>query len=260
MGLRAVVHDRDTETFSNPTFTGNITGAAKVLVVSAVPFIHVSSGSIGNNGALSAITALPRTFADGAYVYYPANAIAAGVAAGWYWTVFSSTTAGTIYNSTYTSGTPVRGTTTAFATTGPGAFTGDIAERAAPTITLSGGSMGAYGALEIFSYWATNTAAGNKIPRIRLGGGAGTAYLQQTLTTALTGIAYERVIANNGAQDRQVGQYADGNIYAGNTTATVTSSVDTSADTTIVFSLEKATATNFLILEQLAIKVVYRAS
>src|ERR1043165_8686523 len=115
------------------------------LSTSGIPFIKASSGTMGNNCAISAMTALPRTFSGGAYLWLPAGAIAAGVpaAASWYWFVASSTTAGTCYNSTYTSGTPTAGTLTAFSTTGPGAFTGSASAMPGPSLTGPASTLGA---------------------------------------------------------------------------------------------------------------------
>src|SRR5574343_19418 len=94
-----------------------------ILAQGAVPLIIPSSGSIGDNGALSGIAALPTTFTS-AFMYFPTHAISGTSTAGWYYVVMSSTTAGTIYNDVYMSGLPAApATPTAFATTGPGAFT-----------------------------------------------------------------------------------------------------------------------------------------
>lgn len=238
---------------------GSITGtnAPYMLSKSAIPFIHVSSGSIGNNGALTGITALPLTYSGGAYVYYPANSIAAGVGAGWYWTVFSSTTAGTIYNSTYTSGTPANGTLTAFATTGPGAFTGDTTERAGPTITLPANAMGPSGQIRVLTTWQVTNNANNKPSRVRFGGAAGTAYLSQNFASVQTA-AHETYIANRGAS-LQIGPPNLTAAFGTATTGLATSTVDTTASTTIVLSVGKATATDNQVLEQYAIQVAYGA-
>lgn len=112
-----------------------------------IPFVFPTSGSFANNGALSGITAVPNTYPN-AYVYLKANVVvAAGQAAGWYYAVFSSTTAATVYNNVYdptVGGVPTIPTSpTAFATTGPGAFAQDVsAGRAGPTFNLPAGALG----------------------------------------------------------------------------------------------------------------------
>src|SRR5690242_937018 len=148
---------------SNVSITGGtITGTnvPYTLSHSAIPFISAPTGTMANNGAVTFGTALPIAYSGGAWIYYPAGAVAAGVpaAASWLWTVMSSTTVGTVYNSTYTSGAVALGTTTAFVTTGPGAFVGDTAEEFGPQITLPANSLGANGS---FWIWKKGTATPN---------------------------------------------------------------------------------------------------
>jgi hypothetical protein len=236
----------DGGTQANPTFTGTVTGGVFDLASWGVPFIYVSSGSIGNNGALSGITALPTTYSGGAWVYYPAAAIEAGSAAGWYWTVFSSTTAGTIYNSTYTSGVPAAGTATAFATTGPGAFVSTTAEVAGPTIPIPANQLGANGSI-IHNYHApANTGAGAKTYGVHYSGIGGSLVSQQAPTTgAAAVIGY---VANRGATNKQVSS----NIQAIVTDTIVTAylAVDTTAATTLVYGIAKAAAAENAVIER----------
>ena len=69
------------------TFTG---GGGGAFTLSAAPLAGLFSGLSGS----------------GSYVYLPANAGGSGNAAGWYYCVFSSDTAGTIYGDQYTGGQP----------------------------------------------------------------------------------------------------------------------------------------------------------
>src|SRR5690349_20306203 len=80
-------------TITNPTVSGIPVGIPYVLAQCGIPFIKASSGTMGNNGALSGLTALPTTYAK-AFIWLPAGAIAAGVpaAATWYYVQMSSTT------------------------------------------------------------------------------------------------------------------------------------------------------------------------
>jgi hypothetical protein len=118
---------------------------------------------MGNNGALSAITAVSTTYAK-AYVYLPASAISTGSAAGWYYAVFSSTTAATIYNDTYTSGAPtVPSSPAAFATTGPGAFTQTTgAYIPGPQVVLAGNALSTSGNLRFEIQETNNNSATGK--------------------------------------------------------------------------------------------------
>ena len=142
---------------TNLSVTGTITQAnnsptAYTIFQTGIPFVLCSSGSMGNNGALSGLTAMQETYAK-AYVYMPASAISAGSSAGWYYAVFSSTSAGTVYNNVYTTGVPaVPASPTAFVTTGPGAFVQTTAQITGVNFTIPGNSFGINGG---FSYYLT---------------------------------------------------------------------------------------------------------
>jgi len=117
---------------------------------SAIPFIYVSSGSMGNNGALTITGAAQIAANRDAYVYLPANSIQTGSAAGWYYAFFSSTLLATVYNNVYVSGVPtIPSSPTAFSTTGPGAYTQTSGSWiAAQKITLAANSIGINGVLK----------------------------------------------------------------------------------------------------------------
>jgi hypothetical protein len=254
-------------TLSNPTITGTVTasqvtGIESVIAQWGVPVILASSGTMGNNGAVSGMTALPTTYSGGAWLYLPAGAVAAGVpaAAAFLWFVASSTTAGTVYNSTWDgSGIPALGTTTAFATTGPGAFTGVAAgEITVATITVPAGAMGPNGVLKVSAHADHNTAVGNKITRVRLSGGAGTAFW--SLTTTTTPLARGNMEVRNlgGAALQAGGSFFT---YSGGAQGMteVYAAVNTAVATTLVFTLEKATATNHVLWLGATVSVVYGA-
>jgi hypothetical protein len=247
-------------TISNPTITGTVTSTANiktVLLSSGIPFIHISSGSMGNNGALSGVTALAVTYSKGAYIYLPANAIQAGSGAGWYFAIFSSTTAATVYNNTYTSGIPaIPSAPTAFVTTGPGAYTGDTTLRTALDITLPAGAMGPNGSLRVRCVTSsTNTAGARTNFAVKLGGAGGTSHLTNTTVSSL-GVTGEVVIHNVGAQDAQSSQTAV-NASSG---ALIRSTIDTSASTTIVIQEGKTgAATDNVVLENYSIELAYGA-
>jgi hypothetical protein len=213
---------------------------------------------MGNNGAVSAMTVLPTTYAGGAWLYLPANAIQAGSAAGFYWFVASSTTAGTVYNSTWDgSGIPALGTTTAFVSTGPGAFTGiATGEITAATVTVPAGAMGPNGRLRLALDFNHNTAAGNKFARVKFGG---TSIAAQTFsTTAFTSGEIE--VVNLGVANRQrCPATFEANAAASLAGALTFTTIDTDSAVTILFTLEKATATNHVIWDGAAIELIYGA-
>jgi hypothetical protein len=221
---------------------------------SAIPFIKASSGTMGNNGALSAMTALPTTY-TGAYIYLPANAIVAGSAAGWYWFVGSSTTAGTVYNSTYTSGIPVVGTTTAFATTGPGAFTGESAAVTAVQYTLTGGSIGANGQMFFWDKYSVTNNATAKTKQILLGGTAITAATSLASTVSWRDV---HSIENRGSASAQiVSVNSSASSGIGASAAFIYRTLNTASDLTVARQMTGAAVDN-VVLEAFMDEISYR--
>ena len=235
---------------------GTLTPAANppqpetVISVSGIPFIKASSGTMGNNGAVSAMTALPRTFSGGAYLMLPAGAIAAGVpaASAWYWFVASSTTAGTVYNSTYTSGIPVPGTLTAFATTGPGAFTGITINVSGPVLTIPANLMGKNGRLESRASYSEAATVGAK--GVLLTFGSTDCY--SISTTSAASLSATCDLTNRGVTNIQTLNYtyATSGAGAANVTQGVDSAEATTANVTLTFKMNvTGVATDHIILE-----------
>lgn len=229
-----------------------------ILSASGIPFIKASSGTMGNNGAISAMTALPRTYSNGAYLYLPANAISAGSSAGWYWFVGSSTTAGTVYNSTYTSGPPAIGTATAFSTTGPGAYTGVTTAVVGPSITLPANAMGANGQVEITSGYGFNNSAGTKTMEVLFGGSA---IVSATTATTTTSGIMRHIVHNRGVA---TAQYTDklrmdssGSVLG--SVAAADLAIDTTAAVTISIRLTSSGATDSVSVEHYSISVMPRS-
>jgi hypothetical protein len=225
---------------------GQITGVSGVLVKAAVwgvPVIIAGTGSMGNNGAMTLGTALGRTYSNGAWFYLPTNAIQAGSTAGFYWGVASSSTAVTIYNSTYSgSGAPTVGTTTAFVSTGPGAFTGTTTEQgiliAIPALTASG-------KIHAEMLLANNNSAGTKSYRFRFNGAAGTTFVASTQTTTTSHKLFGEIY-NAGLVTTQVGE---GRLQTSTggwaiSPLAAAAAADTSSATAIYLSAQTNTATD----------------
>lgn len=225
-----------------------------IISQSGFPMILPSSGTIGNNGALSALTALPTIYAN-CYMYFPVNAIAAGVAAGMYYVVMSSTTAGTIYNNTYTSGhAEPPAIPTPFVTTGPGAYTQTTgAPITLCATTLPGGSMGIDGQLFIYPVWSHPNNANSKIEAVLLGGTTAASWTQ---TTSVQG-SYCLRIANRGSHSSQV--VVPNAAFGTPTTALTYLTKDTSADLAITRTGQLAVATDYIVLEAQSVQVLYEA-
>lgn len=215
------------------------------------------SGTMGNNGAVTLGTALATTFSAGLYLYFPANAISSGSAAGFYWTVMSSTTAGTVYNNVYTptSGPATKpASNTAFVTTGPGAYTGATTEITVISTTINGGLLGSNGSVCVDALALVNNNVNSKTVRVRLGS---TAVLTNTNASTLIVYTPKVAIANQGDPARQI---STNGLVGGNTSigAVVLSNVDTTADQTLTVTLQLATATDFVGLLSSRVEVIPR--
>jgi len=225
-----------------------------VIASSGIPFILPSSGTIGDNGALSALTALPTTYTS-CYMYFPVNTIAAGVAAGWYYVVMASTTAGTIYNNVYTSGIPtIPASPTAFATTGPGAYTQTTSSDIASMVfTVPGGLLGTHGSINIQKdLYCINNANVKSV---------GTKFNATTMhSTTLTSVQMNFVqlsIKNRGVQNKQVITRNNTNIGGTSTSSNPGyQSIDTSVDFTITEIFNMATATDSIVNEGFTIEAI----
>ena len=146
--------------------------AGRALVMSTTPVALAPSGSITSFGVLALGTALNTIYSEGIYLYFPAGAVFAGSAAGLYWTVMSSTTAGVVYNNVL-SGIPERVVTpTAVTATGPGAYTQTI-NTLIPLITVPTIAANFFGTAEGFMselFGSNNNSAGGKTTRITMNG------------------------------------------------------------------------------------------
>ena len=225
-------------------------GVPFIVGKSAIPFIHLSSGSVNAAGAITGITALPVAYAH-AYCFFPANILATTIAAGWHYCTFSTTTAGTAFLDTYTVGVPTIPATPVAVTDGKGAFTGDTTERLAFNVSIPAGAMGANGSLRFRGDCSNNNSAGAKTFRFRFNGVGGTVYGSQANTTAI-GTLIDGRLANRALTNSQVGHSfsittAGG---VGGATQAVVSTVDTAAAVTAGFTIIKATATDNAILEE----------
>jgi len=229
-------------------WTTNETNAPVLIGKSAIPFISISTGSIAANGALTGITALPRTIAA-AWIDLPANAVATVATAGFRYCTFSGTTTGTVFLDQPTSLTSPPPTSPTAVTDGKGAYVGITSEEFVPGLTVPANSIGITGALRYYSLWSCNNNANVKTVRTRFSGNAGTIFMQQAVTSQMS-FSFLSEIRNVSATNSQVGPALTNNGGFGVIGANVvTAAVDTTAVTTLVHTLQKATATDNIILE-----------
>lgn len=221
------------------------------LVQFAVPVGKTSNGTMGNNGALSGITALPTTYAA-IYLYFGANVIAVGVAAGWYYTIMSSTTAGTVYNNPLGSGAPVViASPTAFATVGPGAFTQVTSSDVALTLVVAGNTIGLTGQTRLYTLLSQSNTAQSKTITVSYGGT--NIYAQGA--AAVDSRAIWRVYAERGVSNAQVTTSSGSAAAGGAAVAPTYTAIDetVSQNITIELQINATPASNWIILEAVRI-------
>ena len=237
--------------FQNPVPAGPI-----CLIKTAIPFIAFSSWTMGANGALSLSVGLPFAFPS-AFVYFPAGAIATGVPAGYYYTEFSTTSAGIVYNNRYVSGKPVIPTSkTAFSTTAGSVTTQITTAITGPNIVLPGGSLGPNGYINIEALWGSNNSAQVKAGNVML------ASWVMTAAPSMSGSGiYGEVDSktqNMGVVNRQVNRNAGINSQTG---AFLVTPADTATDLVVSQTSTLATAAtgDYVILLRLRVSYEYGA-
>lgn len=132
----------------------------------------------------------------------------------------------------------------------------DTNENTLATITVPAGAMGLNGIIRVFTLWTYTNSVNNKTLRVRFGGVSGTTYLSvgPTTTAAFSTLT---IIGNRNSASSQVGVAdAAANVFSATTDAVTTSSVDTSAATTIVITGQKASAGEVITLEQYVAELI----
>jgi hypothetical protein len=222
---------------------------------SAVPHGIAPSGTVATNGTYTSGTALPQIYGaaalpaasfsspvsgnagGGAYLYYPATAFAT-LPAGFYWTVFTSTTVGQVYSAGPGSG---------LVTGSNAGFTGATTAQAAVTLNMPANGMGGpngTGRLKVNA--STNNSAGAKTVSATFGGQT---LFSQAVTTSL-GFKGEAYVKNRGTTGAQlVSPNVAGLANGAQATADAQLNIDTTAIVAIVISLQIAVATDVLILD-----------
>jgi hypothetical protein len=247
--------------FSDGTTWRPVAGSVPILQF-AVPVGIPSSGTVGSNGALTLTTALSTTYGPsgsapvaGAYFYFPASAVYSSSPAGFYWTVMTSTTAGTVYNNTISAGlptppaspTPIVGTGAAYTQT-----TGSLLTPVG--ISLAGGAMALNGALDGDYTWLSNSSANNKSARWQYGGQY---IINPTNSGSNDDVRGVFRMQNRGVANAQVG-FAVGNIQGLGTDSGTPSyfSVNSAAAQSITLGLVIFTATDWVIVESASIRLI----
>jgi len=227
---------------------------ARVVAASNIPFL-IMPGDGGANGCSfsgtagaftlsAAIIANIGTSLAGCYAYFSAGFGGSALPAGWYWTEFSSDTAGIVYANTYASGTPLRPATgTPISVNLTGRITATTNEIVGPTdFILPANALGKNGSLSVLLSQAGSTS-GTKSYRVKV----------STTNVVITGTGASPVVdalfaitCSNSHTEKLVGRTGStvttGIGIAGTTYATTSAvSIDTSVYQSLSISLQQST-------------------
>ena len=216
---------------------------------SGITMMLLPSGSVADNGALTLGKALPITYDMGLYGYFKAGALYAGSAAGLYWVVMSSTTVGAVYADTYTSGKPVAPTSpTPIVATGPGAYTQTTgSDIVLLDVTVPGGFLGKQGIIDIWAEGPATNNANSKSAKAKIGAST----LNAVSPASNTGWSYSYRFMNSNLETKN-GYVA---LPTGSGNAITRTTIDTTANFSVQILAQMATATDFVGLEHLELKV-----
>lgn len=176
-----------------------------------IPFV-IPPGDGGSNGLIfsgtagaftlsAAVQSFLGSMLSGCYMYLPADFGGLTIPAGWYWTEWSSDTAGIVYAETYTTGLPRAPTQkTALSSNASGRLTTTTAEVTGPTgLTIAGGSLGPNGGLNIYVQQVANNSADQKSVYVY----AGAERIFQNNATTSPVICMNTMVQNQGVQNKQ---------------------------------------------------------
>ena len=188
------------------------------------------TGSAGAFTLSAAILTNIWNVLKGCWCYMPSGFGRSGYAAGWYWAVFSSDTAGVLYSDTYVSGRVTRDfSPTAFPVNLSGWLTQVTSEVTGPSgFTLLAGSLGKNGALKAHLRFLGNTT-GTKTYRVYIG----SAIIASTSPTTNPNTEQLMSCRNQGVETLQNNSRSAAPTGVGASGATVSGLEYTSADTSI---------------------------
>ena len=208
----------------------------------AIPIIIPNSSTVATNGNIT-VTALPTTYA-GAWVYLPADAVVDGEA-GFYWTTFSSTTAGSV-KTNYIDPTEEfipyvpTGTITTAVGSNSAYVTPTDADITMVNISLPANSLSSGTTVKMFSRVTCPSATDAKTVSHKLGS---TAIGTQAFTTSTGGTLTTGMFVR--AADKQVlGSFGDSAIAA-----TTFGTVDLTDASSLVITGKLAATTGYFVLE-----------
>jgi hypothetical protein len=222
----------------------------RVLGQQGIPCILPGDGTVATNGTITVGVALALTYTQ-AWVYLPASAVVGG-SAGWYYTVFSSTTVGQVYTAYQaTMVRPYIPDTLTAAVGSNAAYTQPLgADIVLGTVKIPANLLGANGAVDVHAFTSFLTSANDKITKLKFG--ASTVVTNTATTT--TGISFRKRVQNRGTAKQVI--HAVFETGAGVATTASQLAIDTTADVAVTITGQLETAAEYMVLESLCVEVV----
>jgi hypothetical protein len=248
-------------TYKQVTITAfSTTTVATVTIGTALsgtgPFANANMWLTGANP----LPSLSLSLNQNGYILLPTGAIFAGSAAGWYYIQLASTTQGTLFNNTYSSGLPVvPGSPTAFSTTGPGAYTATTAGTNGPALTINANVIGINGRLELYVLADYSNTANQKNVQGLLGAQLFGGQFNNTANNQQIPMLFS--ITNRGVANKQ--SFTENNIGVGGVDSAASQTapsrgagIDTTSNQTLAITTALTTASSdWVVLESYSIKL-----
>ena len=235
---------------SDPTYGGSINDCTDVIATDSVAMIlppgNGSTSSIGSNGALTLGTALQKAYPC-AYIRLPANAITGSNAAGWYYVAMATTSTGTVYNNTYSSGVPqcLSSPTSFSGTTGQAFTTTTGSNVAAFNVSIPGYTFGQNDGAQVRLQETHPNNTNNKAISASIGSFS---FYSQTNTTTTNWSGVPGFQAQ-GATNVQAAIGKTTTTWGSTATAETWGAVDLSQAQTLTVYMNLTTNTDYIVLE-----------
>jgi len=219
-----------------------------------LPCILAPSITGTTDGAITYGTSLLTTYLR-AFVYFEANVVNASQPAGFYYTVASSATTATVYNNTYTPANGVHPTAPTTLVPFSGAVPGGAGTTGIITYfstLVPGKLLGEFGSFISAAMFEQNNNANAKTARITFGGAGACTH---SLASSVVANGAHVIKNTNTDRQRTAATY-------NNTTSSAAYgfplNVDTESDVTVLYTLQKTTATDWVIAQGLLVTAEVR--
>jgi hypothetical protein len=225
--------------------------STEIIVKTAVPVVLGSSGTIDADGIVTLDVVLPAVYSS-AWLYLPADAVVGGLA-GYYYTVFATTTVGQVFTkftkaeAQFIPYTPAGAEATSLLTAvgSAEAYSAVITAVNMMAYSIPGGVLGVHSGISLDATFSTINNVDAKTTVLKLG--------STTMKTAANDSAahakHSMSAQNRGLLSRQVITDNSGTI------APTYSSVDTNADVTVSITGLTGGVANFLVMEALELTI-----